>query len=168
MLYSLDVGRRFRPPEGRMRRVIFQKSLLRKNSTTRPSEAVNTREPKYFFSFRGLTCPQSLKKWASYDVSSIFGIFSKSGLKRVRYTAFSSRSACFSSRLAFHDLYFFKISISPVWILSLKCSDWRETICLDSVQEHSEVIFRLERNHIVVINAVTFKDHDNLYMLLVW
>ena len=93
MLYSLDVGRRFRPPEGRMRRVIFQKSLLRKNSTTRPSEAVKTREPKYFFSFRKLTCPQFLKKWASYDVPPIFGIFSKSGPKRVRYTAFSSRSA---------------------------------------------------------------------------
>ena len=26
-LYSLDVGRRFRPPEGRMRRVIFQKKI---------------------------------------------------------------------------------------------------------------------------------------------
>ena len=79
MLYSLDVGRRFRPPEGRMRRVIFQKSLLRKNSTTRPSEAVGTREPKYFFSFRGLTCPRSLKNGCRTTFPRFLGFFQNRG-----------------------------------------------------------------------------------------
>ena len=89
----------------------FSKIALKKKFNNSPVRGGKNQGAEIFFSFRGLTCPRSLRKWASYDVSPIFGIFSKSGPKRVRYTAFSSRSAFFSSRLAFHDLYFFKISI---------------------------------------------------------
>ena len=48
----------------------LSKSLLGENLNCRASEAVRTRKPKYFFSFRGLTCPRSLKKWASYDATT--------------------------------------------------------------------------------------------------